>query len=508
MQKPIEQFFGIKLPPKATTHDGVEFCPQEDVWETRDPITSMKFDFRSIPGASPQLVTALKAFLLWSIENNALTSTVHYFGQIKTFFAEMAAIGLTLEKIEPHHIINYRSRLPAKRAWYLSSLSSAFKKWDSLGYPGIDAETIKLLGRMRLKGVEKGIAVTTMDPQKGPFTSVELQSIQVSLNHAYAEGCLNRDVYALIWLFILLGTRPGQLAALKVCDLIKEGESDHCSYFLQVPRLKQRHQLHRSAFKKRPLRSDIGRILEDHVERITKWAITVGLTPHAAPMFPTARRPKILVPDFEWHCTSKNIFGKIYNSLSVISPLSERTGLPIHLNPYRFRYTFGTRAAEEGHGELVIAELLDHSDTQQVGIYVKATPAIIERLDKQLALQMAPLAQAFAGVLIDGKNDDSANRIVDLRFAPDHPIGGCGNHGFCAFAAPIACYSCIHFRPWLDGPHEAILDHLIAERERLMERGDTRIAAVNDRTILAVADVVRRCLEIRGDTMGQTDNHG
>jgi hypothetical protein len=38
-----------------------------------------------------------------------------------------------------------------------------------------------------------------------------------------------------------------------------------------------------------------------------------------------------------------------------------------------------------------------------------------------------------------------------------------------------------------------VLDYLLAERERLLVGTDARIASINDRTILAVAEVVRRC---------------
>ena len=73
------------------------------------------------------------------------------------------------------------------------------------------------------------------------------------------------------------------------------------------------------------------------------------------------------------------------------------------------------------------------------------------------------------------------------------PMGSCGKHGFCGFLAPIACYTCVNFQPWLDGPHEAVLAFLIRERDRLAQQTDLRIASINDRTILAVAEVVRQC---------------
>ncbi len=85
------------------------------------------------------------------------------------------------------------------------------------------------------------------------------------------------------------------------------------------------------------------------------------------------------------------------------------------------------------------------------------------------------------------------------------PMGNCGQYGFCGQLAPISCYTCRNFQPWLDGPHEAVLNHLISERERLMVTSDSRIASINDRTILAVAYVVKRCDEIKNG-MSETVN--
>lgn len=94
------------------------------------------------------------------------------------------------------------------------------------------------------------------------------------------------------------------------------------------------------------------------------------------------------------------------------------------------------------------------------------------------------------------RGDDPSSRIMDPRIDKSmQPMGNCGKHGFCGQLAPIACYTCAHFQPWLDGPHEAVLNHLIAERDRMLTTADMRIASVNDRTILAVAEVVRQCQE-------------
>ncbi|PJW38392.1 recombinase, partial [Escherichia coli] len=52
--------------------------------------------------------------------------------------------------------------------------------------------------------------------------------------------------------------------------------------------------------------------------------------------------------------------------------------------------------------------------------------------------------------------------------------------------------------PWLDGPHEDVYQGLLNERERVKEiTGDIQIAAVLDRSIIALADVIMRCAKRR-----------
>jgi hypothetical protein len=170
----------------------------------------------------------------------------------------------------------------------------------------------------------------------------------------------------------------------------------------------------------------------------------------------------------------------------------------------RFRYTRATRAYADGASELVIADLLDHSDTQNVTVYSKSEPAIIERIDKAMALRLAPIAQAFAGLAVADSatfQTDEHNYIISDVYHKTK-VGHCGNHGFCNALAPIACYTCRSFCPWIDGPHDEILDSLIRTRARLIEQfGDLTIASVNDRTILACAEVVQKCDDLRKHKM-------
>ncbi|MEB3734044.1 hypothetical protein ULF88_07740 [Halopseudomonas pachastrellae] len=139
-------------------------------------------------------------------------------------------------------------------------------------------------------------------------------------------------------------------------------------------------------------------------------------------------------------------------------------------------------------GVYVIAAALDHSDTQNAGVYVKSLPDIVGRIDRAVAMELAPYAQAFKGLVIPSekhalRGGDPSSRVSN----GSEKLGNCGSYGFCGALAPVACYTCPHFQPWVDGPHEEVLDGLIAERERVKQlTGDMTIASANDRLIYAV----------------------
>lgn len=415
----------------------------------------------------------------------------------------------TLKEITSQDLINYRATLGKRDGWYLGSLSGLLQKWHELGYPGVTDDAVALLKQLRIQGNLKGEAVLTMDPEHGPFTDIEVQSIQAGLDRALPDGQISLESYLLAYLYMLLGQRSVQYAGLKVCDVgVSRSKDGVPVYTLRIPRAKQRKLLSRTEFKDRVLIPQIGELLVEYANQVRSEYADRLLDPSEAPLFPAKRSRANEPAGFKFHLTSGSLANLLEKTVSKLNITSERTGKPLHITATRFRRTVGTRAATEGHGELIIAELLDHTDTQNVGVYVEATPGIVERIDRAVAMQLAPLAQAFAGIIIEDESQatrrgDPSSRICDPRFDVSmKPMGNCGKYGFCGSLAPISCYTCSNFQPWLDGPHEAVLNHLISERERLLASSDTRIASINDRTILAVAEVVRRCEEIRQEAKG------
>lgn len=492
----------IRLPQTAKTRDGTVFHPNSNKWAYRDSLVTVSIDFgRTIHPYAPELIPTAKAVLLWYAQNRSARHLINMHSRLAHFLEFRAAHAETSGEVTVNDILNYKASLELPRSWYLTSLAGLLKKWHRLGYAGIDEAVVRLLDGMTLRGNQKGAAVLTMDPIMGPFSDNEVEALQDAIDEAYGDGRLSDDEFLLARLFLALGGRPQQFASLKVCDVREEStpQGDR-TYFLQLPRAKQRGQRSRSEFKSRALIPQIGRPLYEYSQRVRSKYRSLLTDSSQAPLFPQ-RDPRELAEGFEYHHTSASIGLALKTALKQLEVMSERTGEELTLAPVRFRRTVGTRAAQEGHGELVIAELLDHSDTQNVGVYVAATPEIAQRIDRAVAMTMAPLAQAFKGVVIDDESQatrgaDPSSRIIDLRIdQAGAPMGSCGQHSFCGFLAPVACYTCSNFEPWVDGPHEAVLVHLLEKRDQLLKTTDERMAAVNDRTIYAVAEVVQICEE-------------
>lgn len=492
------------LPDVVTTRNGAKFNPRLDSWSYRESSKTVSLVFTDLDITS-ELLMSLKKVLIWYAENKSPDHLINMFARFKHFLkSNQINFNMSL-MIGSNDVINYRASLSSNNSWYLSSLSGFLQKWHSLGVGGVSDDAIALLNQLRLQGNRKGEAVSTMDSLDGPFSDYEVQAIHEAIENAYRTESIDIAEYLLVWLFLALGQRPIQYASLKLRDFaISSAKDGTAIYSLNVPRAKQREKLSRSAFSQRVLVPQIGEKFVQYKEEIKRNFTDILNDTTMAPLFPAKQSNKNEPNGFEFHQTSNALSNELKKIISKLNVISERTGEQLHITATRFRRTLGTRAAMEGHGELVIAELLDHTDTQNVGIYVEATPEIVKRIDRAMALHLAPLAQAFSGVIIKSESeairkDDPTSRICAPRFEPSmKPMGNCGQHGFCGELAPISCYTCRNFQPWLDGPHEAVLNHLISERERLMVASDSRIASINDRTILAVAEVVRRCDEIKG----------
>lgn len=482
--------------------DGYEISIASNHWRLNKD-QAINFD---VPAWVPdELVRSFRQVLAFYGQTlSAIYTNATYFRINKYFVHSQAFVPFS-----PESLISYRHVLGKKDEYHLSPIRAFIRTWISLGYAGIPLETMAMMEKWRIKGNEKGYAVQSMCPEDGPFTDIEMGGLVSGFVECYASGRLKLLDTCYAMTLAMTGRRPIQLVSLKIKDLV----SVDGKYFINFPRAKQKYGEWRSQFKKYEIVEDLWILLQSQASAVRSsfekrlgWQLgeeQVAELPlfHSLHHYDGSKSINSQLDGDFLHARVLEVNERLREVRDIVNVISERTGAITHLNAYRFRYTLGTNLAREGRGEYIIAEALDHSDIQNAGVYVKNIPDIVERIDKAVALRLASFAQAFLGVIVKDeakarRGEDRSSRVCSAG----GNVGTCGSYGFCGALAPIACYTCSHFQPWLDGPHELVLDDLLRERDSVRDTtGDLKIASVNDRLILAVSNVVTRCNAMKSE---------
>jgi integrase len=508
------------LPEFASTLTGVRFDPRSAIWDYYDGLDHVKMDFQCFEKfLCANLIQSFKAVLMHATEELAPNSILSCFVSMKVFAESAGATSMR------QHI----SVADVKSFWYESDINIHYKiwlrsvidKWTHHRYDGIDDGVVTFLDKQEGRVDVSGQSVRTWDPISGPLTDNEFKSFYESLTDFYARKLISTELFLITWLVTSLGLRPRQIALLKICDLSRKSEAGIVSYSLSIPRIKQRGQRPRDEIYEWPIINEIGELFYNHCKsQMLKHEADI-LIVKFAPLFSTASRNMKRrefeeqnhfisnderTPSLEDSCGNSLT---LHMSVSVIQDrlrsvfcqldvISERVGSDIVLGPRRLRKTYGTRLAADNVPAPMIAKMLGHRDIKSSEPYIAATSQLQNRLDKALAFELAPLAQAFRGELRSkfNKVNETGAVIRDLRVVPSgEELGKCGKNGYCGHLAPIACYTCKKFRPWVDAPHEAIFNFLWEKREkrRIETQADSHMTMLHDRTLLAVAEVVLRC---------------
>jgi integrase len=450
------------------------------------------FKFDEFGHLSDEMVLRLKWLMVTHLQESSFAHASNLYSGFLLFSRSVLMRSNSLcQRVSLAHILSFKATLDDATEWKLGVLRIVLEDMAKLGFSISSDEVLEYLNGSTIPGNVKGTSIRTRDPHRGAFDNTELLAIQSALNNTYARGEIALEVFAIVWLLLAYGCRPIQIAAMKEKDLLVSENGDGKAYALRIPRAKQQGLGHRDAFKTRYCSKQIGALLERVIEGNASRRRELQIEQGDAAMF-LARKVGGL-PELPYHRTSQSIGATV---VKVVDRLSDLKG-----NTKRFRITLAQRAVDDGKDKWTVAELLDHTDTQNVEVYFEASPAMVLRLDRHLAMELAPIAQAFAGMVVATENEarrggDRSSRIYDRTLADnvDDALGSCGQMSFCGLAAPFACYTCRHFQPWVDGPHQAFMAAMIADRERMEANGiSPKIFSIRDRAILAAAEVIQLC---------------
>ncbi|NUH64084.1 site-specific integrase [Sulfitobacter sp. S0837] len=393
----------------------------------------------------------------------------------------------TGEPITTTQLQNFRSSLNRQNEYRLGHLRGFLRTLSDYGQKGLENDVIPYLDTLSLRGNRKGAAVAHRCPHSGPYTTTEQAAVLNWATNEFDKENISLMEYAWFYCSFVTGRRSVNLRALRAKDLKTSNETAARQFWLAVPRSKQRAATYRSQFREVLISEDLYLILKNlslivsnMVEECIPDAVPVGIL-QELPIFADRTRvqqlgslealSKILreTPDF-LHATSSQTAAIVGKLSHMCTAISERTGDTIHITQTRMRRSRATNLRRKGIGGTELAYLLDHSDTQQIGVYTENTPNVAERIDEAMLPALAPLAMAARGMLIDSERDAIRANDPNSRIhkAGGASMGNCGNEGFCAGGIK-SCLVCTQFQPWIDAPWDELLTELLDERDELRQ---------------------------------------
>lgn len=498
------------FPSQGTIIDraGFEVDATDWVWQLNHAVKRSRLKFHRLGIRSPSLLASVVKFIAEMIKVSSVDNVCNTFSALRYLahsrhFREVDAHGGALEEklvSEMRRIKTFAHyRLHYIRAWYCWCADQGMSQFPE--------ETGERIRELKIPGNEVGHAVRTQDPIKGAFDALEFIAITTKLR-ALGPTLLTTMENTLCWLAVACGANPLAFSLTREEDYkpLKEEETGRIHARLDLPRIKKGDPFFREQSHPRMLNDEIGAwvtrlVLENKASRHQQ-----GWPEGCA--FPLFRRfepdDECAVREFAMHLGPKDVSLIVKRAIEKLQIVSHRTGHPLRVNMQRFRRTYGTRAVEEGATPTELAVMLDHSDLGTVQAYFETRASQVLRLDAATAMRLAPIADAFMGRIVRSEREatnggNPAKRIPWYNRHPDRlpeyqgNVGTCGS-GPCGLFAPLACYTCVKFQPWANGPHREVLEWLCADRERKQKEGlDPQITGIHDATILAVAEVVTAC---------------
>lgn len=422
-----------------------------------------------------------------------------------------------------HHLKNLASFLPRiDSAWdlsfpmledFLEKLRSEGAAWKFIRVrkwymwcvkqriPGFSEDTAKRLARLKIPTNPTGMAVRSRDPEKGPFTEQEFWQIR----HAVKTGIGTLQERAGVMMLLELGARPTQLILLEEQDFkVRKGPDAHEFFSLDVPRLKQ-GTVGRHERKTRRITPELGQVIRDMIEENHRKHS------YSDRQMPLLCRRKIRKTSGASRISSRDLIMPRATFQQMIVGYARKAGLTSHrtgktllLYPIRFRYTFGTRHAEQGTPAALIAESLDHNGLTSVRAYTASTSKLVARLNLlEKSEEYTTVMGLFIGRVIMPTGEEDPRRLIKGTTPTLRDLGGigvCGANFLCKLLPPLSCYLCPKFQAWADGPHEKILRELETHAQCLAKNSGNpsdRIPHQLDDVMAAIKALLLkiRCLE-------------
>lgn len=471
---------GTRIPKSVKGSAGFDVDLSGEIWWVTSIPSSFKFDWAVLTHCDTFAVQALRLHIARLIASSSGNHSYNVYRAVARYLLWAAT-----SNVSPLALLSLRTYLQRLRRANVGYVFHLIRRWYQAScdrsLDEFDDDIAFALYDMRIEGNVKGDAVMSNDPREGPLTAFEEEALRSALLRD--DGPIEERTA--LWLALAFGCNASNIALLQEEDLITHSFEGTLppEYSLRIPRIKKRH-VQRKDFKERYVAPQLAATIK------TLIASNEGKTGAIRPLFfrqsPKATHRIGHVEPYASHPSPSMITELIARAVTRLGVISHRTQEPLHVTTRRLRYTFAMKMVRQGATAIELAELLDHTDAQNVTVYYKADSRFTERLDETIARHIGPQVQAFMGQIVP-----RSRRPVDLIPYRDLPaLGQCGASFLCGLSAPKNCYTCAKFIAFQDGAHQAALTDLVQERDSLIDQHRERVAEQLNRVIFAVGEVV------------------
>lgn len=298
----------------------------------------------------------------------------------------------------------------------------------------------------------KGLDVRVAMPNRGPLTVSESKAFRNALGSIDIDSLSTMELQGLVALKLgqVLGLRDVQVTKLQFKHF---GCSEDGTYFLDVPRAKQRGARKKKVTKRRPITKSAANLIihlkaryKVHKNVDEEWPIITTFTSKQIP-----KKERV----------TADIFMVRRRAIAL------KLGLPFKITNRRLRKSFCTQLIARGAALVTVAELMDHSDLQQLEAYFQQTEHIASKLDEVLIEEASEILDIFNGKKVSNGNVSQPGQTIFASISRKlHKIGSCASEKPCMLAPPLSCYGCSSLEAFIEVDHGAVVDELVAETKK------------------------------------------
>lgn len=283
------------------------------------------------------------------------------------------------------------------------------------------------------------------------YIDLRLSAVEYTPNQEFGIALYRelRDATLMLLVFEI-APRPLQIYMLEQENMKSIEIDDNCYYSMRLRRNKNRH-LSEEYTAPREISTRLGNV----IKKLTLLNQTLLNQPDnkSAPIFMSTRGKR-------WSSNAiSNAVTKALKSVFVIEKLDVDGAI------IPFRHHLGQSLADQGAPPAIIADRLGHSTEVAARAYITATPNIAKIKTRALGENETYkylMDALMTGSIMRREDIDDEASVVRGTVGSHYivGIGACDVKGSCRSNPIYACYTCRKFHPFVDGPHDQVVEAL------------------------------------------------